>query len=137
MQDQQQEPKPYPNERPKIPDAVAEAFAESLNEQQPEPDPGLPLQDFKNLAYAYRDMFTRERNRRPSRELYAAVRAKARNITVRVANATYAGQLLVIVSDNGGYAQRSPKRPNVLKITYSPEMQDTIKKLIAQFKKFK
>lgn len=135
-----------------IPDAVVRVFNEELQERLqacafveklsgrldevvPKPDPGLSLKEFKALAYSYRKMFAKERASKPSQQLYKAVNAKPRTKVVAVANATYAGQLLIIISDNGGWAERI--KPHTLRITYGPWMRDTLNKLVNQFKKFK
>ena len=92
---------------------------------------GLSLAQFKIVAQEYGRRFRQEANKKPSQLAYATVNAKPKKRIARLANATFAGQLLVIVTDNGGFAERL--RPAILKITYGGWMKDTMNDLIIFF----
>lgn len=96
---------------------------------------GLSLADFRKVHTAFMQRFKRELNRKPSPALYRQTSGiRYRNKKVRCANATYAGQLLVIVSDAGARADRTKRNMELLTIRYPPNIRETMEKLIAFFK---
>lgn len=99
------------------------------------PPMGLPLAQFNEVARDFAARFKAERQRRPSPALYKQVGARNRTVIVTLANATFAGQLLVILADNGGYAERVT--PNRLKIMYGAWHKDTVNDLIKFFQKLR
>ncbi len=86
---------------------------------------GLPLAEFTKLAHDFKIICDKEVKAKPSAATYKAARIKNFKGQYTFANSTYALQFLMLLSDNGGYAER--KGPNQVKFESLPNIKNSIK----------
>lgn len=98
---------------------------------------GLPLAEFNRIAAEFGVRFRNEGKTKPSPRTYALVGAKPVKKVARCANSTFAGQLLVILADNGVYAERTQGNSAHLRITCTPWQKNTVTDAVSYFQRLR